>query len=181
MNCNFPVGKPIIIIGNDLKFVKIENECLTYHGNILKHGMIHCSVLAPQNLSTPYLQYRYKEEIYIALCRACAIKKSSKCQHRIKSRQFTSVWTIPDINYALTLGYTVQAVYEVHYFLEEKPVLQQFVRYLTAERLRNTCNLNGDSATSFCNLINSALELPQSFALTPSNVTNNKRKINFIN
>jgi len=176
LTCSFPVGKPIIIIGNDLKFVKTENCSLTFKDIPLQNGMIYCSILAPQECSIPFLQYRYKNENYLALCRGCIKSKKAKCRHKVKAKQFTSVWTIPDINYALTIGYEILDVFEIHYFAEQKPLLKDFVKYLTSERLKNS--LQNFCPETFCNMVNSALELPPKFHLTPSNVTDNNSKRN---
>jgi len=52
----FPVGKFTCLIGTELNHVLIKNNQLYYKDFLLESGSIHCTVEAPQNELTPFLQ-----------------------------------------------------------------------------------------------------------------------------
>ena len=176
LNESFGVGKPIVLIGKELSDLKCDENGLTFKGSKLLSGAVHCSVLAPSNEMYPFLPFRVGNKFnYLALCKTCAVNLSTTCNHRsIESKKFTSVWTIPDINKALTLGYKVTAIYEAVYFAERKPILKFFVQALLSERLKNSGGLDSlqsaEEKIKYCNSHNERMNLPESFRLTPDNV-----------
>ncbi len=175
----FPVDKFTTLIGSELQKVKIQHNQLFYNDLPLESGSIHCTVEAPQAELTPYLQYRVSDKFnYLALCKLCAKNNKQKCNHKSpKSKNFTSTWTILDINKALSENYKVKHIYEIHFFPETKFILQNFVQCLTSFRLQNSGgldNLNSEEEKqSYCERHNSNMNLPACFALTRSNIKNN--------
>ena len=175
----FPVDKPIILIGSELNHVSIQDMQLHFKDQALESGCIHCTVQAPQSELTPFLQYRVSDKFnYLALCKFCAKDNRLKCNHKSpQSKNFTSTWTIPDINKALRENYKIISIYEIHYFPETKFILQNFVQCLSSFRLKNSgglVNLNSqEEKEKYCERHNSKMNLPPAFALTTDNVKNN--------
>lgn len=178
---NFPVGKPIILLGSDVKEVSFQNKTLFFKDEELNTGFIFCKISAPRTLKIPFLQYRLKtNEVVLALCKTCAENNLSKCRHRcLRSTSFTSVWTIPEVNFALKLNYVVEEIYEIHYFCSNKPILKEYVQKLVSLRYLNSFE-NQDSKENYCNNINQSLNLTEDFKLIPSMLTFNEMKKNFI-
>jgi len=180
----FPVGRPEILIGAQIKEVKTEGCEIFYQNLSLKSGLIHCSVLAPQNELYPILQFRVADQYnYISLCRLCAINLKTKCLHRVsKSKCFTSVWTIPDILKALRDNYIVCDIFEVHFFQERKFILRPFIQCLSSLRLKNSGGLDHlntlEEKITYCKTHNEKMQLPAEFALNVNNVIQNDMKKN---
>ena len=180
MTFPFPVGKPIVLIGKELKNVAIRNNSIYHNDKVLESGLMHCQVLAPQDELMPFLQFRLENKFnYLALCRTCASELTARpCLHKaVKSRSFTSVWTIIDLTKALREGYTITDIYEIHYFNETKFLLQNFVQCLSSERLKNSGGLDKletlEEKIEYCEKHNEAMKLPEAFKLTIDNVVNN--------
>ena len=179
INEKFPVGKPVVIIGSDLKNVETKKEGIFFKGEKLLSGSVHCSVLAPAEELYPFLQYRISNKFsYLAVCRSCAVNLSEKCRHRSnESKKFTSVWTIPDINKALKENYIVHELFEIIYFPERKHILKTFVQALVSQRIKNSGGLDNleteEEKQDYCNMHNEEMNLPENFKLTIENVTNN--------
>ena len=179
MTKEFPVGKFTTVIGNDLQNVKIKQNQLFYKDLPLKSGAIHCTVEAPKSEMTPFLQYRVSDKFnYLALCKLCAKNNRQKCKHTSpKSKNFTSTWTIVDLNKALQENYKVKNIYEIHFFPETKFILQNFVQCLSSYRLKNSggldCLISEDEKQSYCERHNTNMNLPANFSLSCSNVINN--------
>jgi hypothetical protein len=178
----FPVGKCHTIIGSELSDVQVRGNQLYFKNLPLESGCIHCTVMAPQNESCPYLQYRVSDKFnFLAVCRMCAKDSRKKCNHQTwKSKSFTSVWTIPDMNKALRENYMIIDIFEVQYFPETKFLLRNFVQCLSSCRLKNSGGLD-DMQTEkekidYCERHNSKMNLPSNFALTTENVSNNPRQ-----
>ncbi len=182
MTKRFPVGKCCTIIGSELSFVQVKESQLYFKSKPLQSGCIHCTVLAPQNELCPYLQYRIADKFnFLAVCRMCAKDCRTQCKHHSgKSKSFTSVWTIPDINKALRENYTIVDIFEVQYFPENRFLLKNFVQSLSSCRLKNSGGLDNleteQEKLDYCERHNSKMDLPSNFALTPENVINNSRQ-----
>lgn len=174
MTCNFPIGKPIIIIGNNLNYITTINNVLHYNSQPLKDGLIFCNILAPSNEPFPFLQYRTQDQCNVmALCQACAQKKSKQCMHKYKtSKSFSSVWTLGEINKALTLGYDLVTIFEIHYFENAKNILQNYFKALLSLRLKNSFDRK-TNASFFVNEVNASLNLESNLKIKESDLSNN--------
>jgi len=178
----FPVGRPEHLIGTQINEVKIQDCEIFYQNQSLKSGLIHCSILAPQNELIPILQFRVADQYnYISLCRLCAVNLKTKCLHRVsKSKCFTSVWTLPDILKALRDNYVICDIFEVHFFRERKFILRPFIQCLSSLRLKNSGGLDhlntAEEKMNYCKSHNDRMQLPAEFALNVNNVIKNDRK-----
>lgn len=176
---DFPVGYPKIIIGNTLENVTIEQNQVCYEKCPLTFGLIHCEVLAPQDLQWPFLQFRTKDSVFLGLCKSCCIEQKVFCRHKKNSvRSFTSTWTLIEINKALELGYQILSIFEILYFTKSKPIFRNFLSSLSSLRLLNSYD-NSDKE-KFCHTINSDLNLYGTvFEVQTSDLCSNPMKKNF--
>ena len=179
INEKFPVGKPVVLIGQELDKVETTEEGIFFNGTKLLSGSVHCSVLAPSNEEFPFLQFRISNKFsYLALCKACALTLSETCRHRSnESKKFTSVWTLPDLNKALKENYIIYEIFEIIYFPDRKPILKTFVQALVSQRIKNSGGLDNlltvEEKQAYCDLHNREMNLSDNFKLTIENVTNN--------
>ena len=83
-------------------------------------GLIYCRVRAPENLRRPLLSYRTPDgRLVFPLCRRCADEHNQlqPCSHTSDSdRTWAEAFTHFELNKALSLGYVVTEVYEVHHW-----------------------------------------------------------------
>jgi len=182
LNYKFGVGKPIIIIGDELKHVVVKEKDLFYNDQKMKSGQIHCSIIAPQNEATPYLQFRVANKFnFNPVCRMCSVNLRTKCLHRLEtSKAFTSIWTLIDVRKALRENYVITNIYEVHFFPVRKYLLRPFVQCLSSLRIQNSGGLDNlktlDEKQTYCKMHNDKMQLPSSFALNENNVIRNDTK-----
>ena len=64
------------------------------------------------------------------LCRACAENITRNCKHNSTERALLGVYMISEIEFALTLGYKIMNVFEVHAYLSSENILRPFVTRL---------------------------------------------------
>jgi len=172
MSKPFPVGRPQVLIGEDMKHITIKNKKLFFKNLELYHGLIFCTIKVPQNELFPFLQFRTPKNFNVlANCRECSIQLLPKCNHKDLARMYTSVWTLVEIIKALDLNYTIECIYEIHYFMEGKKILKDYLEKLISLRLQNSF-AKGDKAI-FAQEINTKLELSTNFKISPQNVENN--------
>ena len=83
-------------------------------------GLIYCRIRAPQNLLRPLLPYRTPDNrLVFPLCRRCADDRNQlqACPHESdRDRTWAAAYTHFELNKALSLGYVVTDVYEVHHW-----------------------------------------------------------------
>ena len=179
---NFPtnVGKYDILIGNELDDITYQNNKIFYKGKKI-FGAIQVTILPPQNLFLPFLMYKTENgKNVLTLCKTCSEKNSqfvTPCNHSNEERAFTSCYMIPEIEFALTLGYKILHLFEIHAYYSRKCILGEFVKCLDSLKLKHSdfSNCLMDSK-SLCEKINSELKLPESFSLKPKDLETNEFK-----
>jgi len=130
INFAFMTGKYKVVIGSELKNLKITNENVLYNNEKIM-GSILLSILPPSNLKYPFLMYRRVDGTSInTLCRACAENITRNCKHNSTERAVLGVYMISEIEFALTLGYKIMNVFEVHAYLSSENILRPFVTRL---------------------------------------------------
>ena len=81
-------------------------------------GIIYCRILAPDHLKKPLLTYRTQDKrLVFPPCRRCADEHNQlqPCRHaEDKHRSWVEEFAHSELNKALSLGYVVLEVFEVH-------------------------------------------------------------------
>lgn len=177
----FPIGDYEIILEQQLQTsVEIINNEIFYLNESCISDLAHVAVLAPSELARPFLPYRLNDQTYYANCRSCLKTKNVKpCRHKSDSkRRFVSVWTVIELNYALSIGYKILYFYELYHYKCKEKVLSQFVSVVAAQRLKNSNLLEGLTAEQQierCNYINGKMNLTDPrLILQPLTVKDNK-------
>ena len=86
-------------------------------------GIAKVLICPPSNCYAPILSYRIDQEVYYGCCRTCMEIKSTNCTHTVKEKSFIGTWTLSEIRYAITLGYSVEQVVEVWEYGEKSNTL----------------------------------------------------------
>ena len=178
---NFPVGKFYTYIGDELKNEDVEfvqNQYMFKKKKMI--GLGHVTVLAPPNMTNPFLLYRISNHSLAFTCLKCATQqKRETCQHSENERCFTATYTIPEINLASAIGYKILKWHEVLLYEDEKPIFKEFLLYLAHEKLRHSGfphPMTEQEKKEFCTKINEKMNFPPELCLTTQNVCKNKQK-----
>jgi len=179
----YPIGKYNVLIGKDISNVTIKDNLLYIQDKHLM-GSIMLTILPPSDLEQPFLMYRKKNGTTIlALCKECAENENVLCKHDDKTRSFTATYMISEVEFALTLGYEIINIHEIHYFLESDFILKDFVKKLNVFKLQSTdCFQNCQTdleKENLCTLVNDRMELNHPDCITSQNVKPNQAKKNF--
>jgi len=128
----FFVGKYIILIGKELQKLTITNKKFYYDDKIVTGGSILLEILPPKDLFFPFLMYRTKMgKNCNTLCKKCCeIGNTKHCRHNDKDRALIGTYLISEIEYALTLNYTILNIFESHVYLESDFIFKDFVNTL---------------------------------------------------
>ena len=135
LNNNFPTGDCVRILGEDLRHLSLSNGKYLYKGKPI-FGIAQVLVDSPSSLEYPFLPLRQNgSRSTYALCRTCALEKRlAPCRHTsLESRGWVSVYSMDEIEYALTLGYDFQ-FFEINAWENPKPIFRDFVRLLAVEK-----------------------------------------------
>ena len=178
---DFPVGQyKIIIDPKELNLIQFINGEFLFKGESMEVDSCHVTILPPENLSKPFLQYRFNNEFnFLCLCKTCVLQKNTfTCPHRKPEvRAFTSCYMMSEISFAVkNLGYKVLHFHEVHHFSSKSPYLKNYVKILAAEKLRNSNILNGipiSEQKNFCDSLNKSMNLEMCCELTPESICDN--------
>ena len=101
---SFPIGQPTVMTHD---FPPIENI----------FGVIYCRVHPPRKLYIPLLGSRVNGKLVFTLCRKCAeIVNSNECSHNVNERSLVGIWTNLEIMKAISLGYRLLDIYEIHHY-----------------------------------------------------------------
>jgi hypothetical protein len=76
-------------------------------------GYAYCRILPPRDLFFPLLPTREDGKLMFVLCQTCGTNKlQDECKHSEDERCIEGVYTTPELQKAIELGYEVQEVYE---------------------------------------------------------------------
>lgn len=182
VNYRYMVGKYDILIGKDINNLVLKNN-LFYLENDHILGSMLLTILAPSDLHYPFLMYRKKNgSVVLPLCTKCAENECLECFHIDEDRALTGTYMISEVEFALTLGYKILHVHEVHYYTRSEYVLKDFVKQLNYFKLmasdcfKDCCSIK--EKEELCNLINKAMDLNEG-PISPSMINPNLKKRNF--
>ena len=86
----------------------------------------------------PFLPIKHKGKTIRGTCFRCIVQQRKKlCSHTFEERAFTESYYIPEIAYALSLGYTLVKIWECHYYTQQKAFLAPFFKYLMSQKIRH--------------------------------------------
>jgi DNA polymerase elongation subunit (family B) len=180
---SFPVGKYNVLLHQDnlKENIKFVNGEFLYKGESMKGDVAHVTLLAPKTLFRPYLGYRINDEYnFLALCKTCVAQKeksAKQCNHKSPNiRQFSSSYTLIDLQKAVMLGYKILNWYEVHHFENHQPILKDFVQILGVEKLKSSdilSNVPESQQDQICDNVNLKMKLPVQLRISKENCTNN--------
>ena len=181
LEAELPLGPYTIYLESQLQTaLKIENNKFWLNGESCDGDVAHVSFLVPKDLAKPFLPYRFNDQVYYSNCYSCLkIKHTGPCTHKTDGkRRFSSVYTIVELQFALSLGYQVY-VYELWHYSQTGRVLNEFVSVLASYRLKNSGDsfrdLSEDQLAKTCKAINSKMNFSKSeLSLSPSSIKCNK-------
>lgn len=106
----YPVGHPVIYVGDDCKNFLGPNFDIS---NI--HGLIKCVVLPPQDLLHPVLPFKMNSRLMFTLCRKCCENENqNECDHEDENeRVLCGTWVILELQKAVEKGYKILKVSEI--------------------------------------------------------------------
>lgn len=181
---NFPymTGKYNILMGKDINKLQFKNGHFHVDNNRVM-GSILLTILAPSNLMHPFLPYRKKNgSVVLALCRDCAENENFDCICPEKYRAFTATYLLTEVEFALSLGYKILFVHEVHYYITFDYIFKQFVQKLNCLKIQATdcfkeCQTN-EEKSQLCDKINISMNLQNCDKITVESVHPNSKKRN---
>jgi len=115
-NSRFPIGKPRIILGEDLDTEEFVNNIEQYE------GVVKCLILPPQQLLLPILPYKCDKGTTFCLCHTCAEmplteEDDSYCYHvKQEERALLGTWDVREVEMALQKGYQLLELGEILQF-----------------------------------------------------------------
>ena len=133
----FPVGKPIRLIGDALKHLTLTKEDGFMLGGENKvWGAVQAKVLAPKSVYLPLLPYLSGDKLKFPLCAKCVDNMNPKrCKHKDSERALVSTWTSVEIEFAVSQGYKVLKVYEFFVYEKTAPLFKRFYTKLARIKL----------------------------------------------
>ena len=182
----FPLGEYKIILEKDLhNSIQIKENKIFYLDQSCDSDVAMVAVLAPSDLSKPFLPYRYNDQVFYGNCFSCIKSKHCHgCTHKtINKRRFVSVWTVLELEYSLTLGYKILYFYELYHYERQDKVMSDFVTAMASYRLKNSnllANVPVAQHDQFCKNLNAKMKfLDPNLQLKPSNIVDNKPQKEF--
>ena len=185
LNNTFMIGKYEILIGKSLNRVSYsQNKILVDTKPIL--GSILLNILPPQNLKYPFLPYRLKNgRTVLTLCKICAEIQSNTapCKHNESERSLTATYMISEVEFALSLGYKIISIFEMHIYFNSASIFKTFVQHLNLYKTLASDCFNGlksfGEKKQCCELLNRELHLPNNEKITVKDIKPNAAKRNF--
>jgi G:T-mismatch repair DNA endonuclease (very short patch repair protein) len=114
-----PVGHPIII-HNPVQYELVSGVL----------GIAKVRVLPPKQLYAPFLSYQVPSrlgssyEVLYGLCKQCMLNRNRhSCTHSEWDRSFVGTWTLSELEYAQSIGYTVTKWFEVWEYHDKSATL----------------------------------------------------------
>jgi len=106
-NRKFPLGHPEVITeGLDIDSYLAKNY----------FGFVYAKILPPQDLDLPVLPYKCNNKLMFGLCRTCMTTRERTCEHSESQRALDFVYTTPQVEKAVAVGYKILELYVVlHY------------------------------------------------------------------
>ena len=177
----YMTGKLKILMGNELKKINITNNQFFYENKRVL-GAILLTIIPSENLYLPFLMYRRNKDqkSFNTLCQMCCENEFKSCNHTDSQRAITSTYMITKIEYALSLGYKIEKIYEMHIYENFDYILKPFIQTLNFLKPQNSdCFSHCKTLTEkeiYCKKLNEKMNLESPLLLTPRNIKHNLLK-----
>lgn len=107
----YPIGVPVVLIGDDL----IGRDVFNINGLIKSH------ITPPKNLYHPVLPIKMNGYLMFVLCYECGmVRNTSECTHDDDARSFVGTYVSNELRIAVENGYTINKIYEAWDYKIEK-------------------------------------------------------------
>jgi DNA polymerase elongation subunit (family B) len=134
----FPIGKPLVLVGEELKQkLKLDKqEGFTVDG-VPCQGLLQATVDPPESLFLPALPVMCDNKLMFGLCMTCMKNKTrSFCRHSQRERYLTDTWTCHELAYALNeCGYHLVKVHEGLLYKESAEIFRDFYSLLAKMKI----------------------------------------------
>ena len=171
----FPVGKYVILTERELVDVVFESGQFHCNGSPLA-GVALVKVQPPDNMMYPFLLYRTKNNVVVSpLCRFCADNtRQTPCRHGPKNRAWIGTYTLSDLNFAKSIGYSF-TFYECYHYARQDFLLKSFISCLFYRRICvsgfptdcQTC----EKQLIYCQTINKSMQFSGALELSPCKIS----------
>jgi DNA polymerase elongation subunit (family B) len=138
MKFQFPVGKPQVLLGEELEQkLSLDSE----KGFLLDgepcQGLLQATVNPPESLFLPALPVMCDNKLMFGLCMKCMKDKvRSFCTHSDRERVLTDTWTCHELAYALNhCGYTLVKAHEGLLYKERAEIFRDFYSLLAKMKI----------------------------------------------
>jgi hypothetical protein len=171
-----------ILIGDKINNIKVQNNQFYYLDTKI-YGTMLVTILPPKKLFKPFLLYRTSDNRVVnTLCRTCAEKQQKRCTHVDNDRALISSYFISEIEFALTLGYSLISVHECHCYYNADFILKDFVKFLSFQKIRHSNILKfcrtKDEKNQYLDYLNKRMDFTN-YKLNLTNVSVNEQKKQF--
>lgn len=158
----FPVGKPVILKKD---FGRLED----------RFGICHARVQPPRALGLPVLACKINGKAMYTLCPKCAeVSKAGGCPHVDSDREFSGVWTTPELLLAKEKGYKITTIYEQwDYPTKSASFFSNFVTTFFRIKIQNSGWPDGCLTDKARHAYLKDLEEKEGIRLTVSDITDN--------
>lgn len=179
---NFPAGKLEIITDP-----KIISQIIFDQGDQCHYllpsktkmiGIAKVRILAPPTMKEAFLGCYNKEGNYVyGLCRACINAKNEKnCRHGVQSKAITDLLCWNEINFAVSLGYSLLNIFECYQYPKEIPLFKKFIQILSREKIKHTETDPKIDLEEYAKIINTGMKYGPKLTLDKSDFISDSRK-----
>ena len=174
--CNFPQGAYQLTLEDEVPdLIQFDNNCGKYvftENGMEAYGLILCDIIPKKGEKDPFLVYRTPDGRTLnPTCGSCADSKSKrKCTHSLKKRILHGVWTLQEINRAVSKhGYEVSRIYESLTYKASSAFMKPFFDVLSHFLLMHKeVKKNPDDPhfwQSYCKELNEKMEFGENLVL----------------
>lgn len=144
-------------------------------------GVAQAKVLCPQKIIHPFLLYLTKRGTVVnPICRLCAEQqRQDACKHKPQTRAWIGTYTMSDLNYARSLGYSVE-LFECYHYKQQKPIFKDFMTVMFYERIKVSnfpvgCETE-QQQEAYCAEVNQKMNFVGPWQVVPSDISDNPCK-----
>ena len=124
-NRSYPVGKPTIILKNELPSI----EDFVKDGSAKYFGLVKAQILAPQEMLVPVLPKSIDAKLMFALCQKCAETMADECIHNELQRSWTGTYVSEELFLAIDRGYRILNLMEIWQFERSDTLFKDYINY----------------------------------------------------